>query len=157
MIKVPTIFILTLMYVALVTGCTPEGQSNTSDTQQTAGLTLSAKQVTESDTLILRFPQLHPARLAVKDPADHFLILHAEELITRIMSHEKYKNTTSISLKISEVVGVTWIDGKKIEKKVFSLPGEYMIYMADNLETEPENTFYLTTTVNYELNGAKHD
>lgn len=149
MLRRLTIVLTAMMYMALLAGCTPEGQTNISNNQKTTGLTLSSNQVTISDTLVLNFPQHHPARLAVKDPSGDFIILHDEGLITRLMPHEKYLQATEISLKISDAIGVTWVDGKQVEKKVFSLPGEYMIYMADNLETEPENTFYLTSTVSY--------
>ena len=65
------------------------------------------------------------------------------------MTAQQYSQATSLKLRVGDVSGVTWIDGKKTEKKIFRVPGDYMIYMADNLETESENTFYLTTTIKY--------
>lgn len=149
--KISSVLILCLSLIIVLPGCSPEAQTTGSGDQKIPGLTLSSGQVTALDTLVLSFPRHHPARLAIKDPDGHFLILHDEGLITHIMSHNAYLQATSISMKISEVIGVTWVDGKKSKKKVFHLPGEYMIYMADNLETEPENTFYLMATVNYKL------
>ena len=112
-------------------------------------LVLSTQQVRSSDKLTLRFPQKHPSRLAIKDPKGIYFILHDEGIITRLMSHQKFMQATSLSMQVSEISGVTWINGKQTEKQVFSVPGEYMIYLADNLETEPENTFYLMKSIIY--------
>lgn len=51
--------------------------------------------------------------------------------------------------KVSAINGVKWDDGKRVVEPVFNAPGEYLFYMADNLETEPENTFHLMHTVTY--------
>jgi hypothetical protein len=39
------------------------------------------------------------------------------------------------------------VNGKKIKEKVFQKQGEYLVYMANNLEIEPENTFHLMTII----------
>ncbi len=39
------------------------------------------------------------------------------------------------------------MDGKGNIAPVFTEPDKYLIYMVDNLETEPENTFHMMGTV----------
>jgi len=138
-----------ILLVFMLASCTQEDKSNYSNNEKITGLSLSSNQVTTSDTLVLTFPQKHPARLAIKDPKDRYFILHDEALNTPLMSHKQYMQTTTLSIKVSKITGVTWINGKRTNKQVFSVPGEYMIYMADNLETEPENTFYLMKSIIY--------
>lgn len=113
------------------------------------GLAVSKSNVSATDTIMINFPKKHPAKLAIRDPKDMWFVLHEPGVTTKLMTARQFSQATSLKLKVGDVSRVTWIDGKKTEKKVFSVPGDYMIYMADNLETEPENTFYLTTTINY--------
>ncbi len=47
----------------------------------------------------------------------------------------------------SQLKGVVWKNGQRLVRKVFNTPGKYFIYLADNLETEPENTFSFEGTV----------
>jgi hypothetical protein len=39
--------------------------------------------------------------------------------------------------------------GEQIEEKVFTIPGKYILYFADNTETEPENTFFRERTITF--------
>lgn len=39
--------------------------------------------------------------------------------------------------------------GEQVEEKVFSTPGKYILYFANNTETEPENTFFRERTITF--------
>ena len=43
----------------------------------------------------------------------------------------------------SSTVGTVWIDGKATTQKVIKGKGVYHLYIAENLETEPENTYFI--------------
>jgi hypothetical protein len=40
--------------------------------------------------------------------------------------------------------------GEQIEEKVFTTPGKYILYFANNTETESENTFFLERSITFE-------
>jgi hypothetical protein len=43
----------------------------------------------------------------------------------------------------SNTVGTVWIDGKAMIQRVINGKGIYRLYIAENLETEPENTYFI--------------
>jgi hypothetical protein len=43
----------------------------------------------------------------------------------------------------SGTIGTVWINGKATAQKVIKGKGIYHLYIADNLETEPENTHFI--------------
>ena len=59
-----------------------------------------------------------------------------------ILPEDEYVKARRIDVTPSKLTGISWINGKRFDGLVFGLPGEYLIYMADNLETEADNTFH---------------
>lgn len=112
-------------------------------------LILSSSVVTSFDSLTIRYPQHHPSKLAIQDPEHVWLVIHEPGVNTGLMTDTKFRHSTCLTIQVAKLTGVTWVDGKKIRRKVFSKPGTYTIYMADNLETEPENTFSFQQTLRY--------
>jgi len=47
-------------------------------------------------------------------------------------------------------IGIIWQEGQKRKEKVFVKKSEYLIYFADNLEAEPENTFCFSQRIDYD-------
>ena len=87
--------------------------------------------------------------MSIKSPSGEWFVVHEESEKVYFLPQDEFSCATSAQKKVTEITGVKWIDGKRVIAPVFNAPGEYLIYMADNLETEPENTFYLTGTVTY--------
>ena len=112
-------------------------------------LVITPKKITPSDFITINFPLNHPKNMSVRTPNGEWFVIHdkAEQLV--ILPNEEYAQVNSIRIKVSDIKGVKWEDGKRLIQQVFHESGEYLFYMADNLETEPDNTFYLTTTVHY--------
>ncbi|MCP4486410.1 MAG: hypothetical protein GY820_03690 [Gammaproteobacteria bacterium] len=50
-------------------------------------------------------------------------------------------------IELSSFHATYWDNGKKIEGLVFGQSGKYLLYFADNLETEPENTVHYKKTI----------
>jgi len=87
-------------------------------------------------------PKLHPAKMSIRDPDGTWhWIQDAEEKIT-FMPDTEFREATNIVIDSATLQGVSWVDGRKSSGLVFRRPGEYLIYIANNLETEPENTFH---------------
>ena len=43
----------------------------------------------------------------------------------------------------SESTGTAWVNGKATVQPIIKGKGKYHLYIADNLETEPENTYFI--------------
>ena len=94
--------------------------------------------------ITLKLPQKHPRNLAVEDPAGNFYYVMGDG---GLVKYNDFVSGREIKLKVNDVKGILWVDGKAEVRNVFEMPGEYTLYMADNLETEPENTFFMEVKV----------
>ncbi len=94
--------------------------------------------------ITLKLPEEHPRNLAIQDPAGNFYYVMGDE---GLVEYNDITSRKEIKLKVNEVKGILWVDGKMEVKNVFEKPGEYTLYMANNLETEPENTFSIEAKV----------
>lgn len=112
-------------------------------------LVISPNVVTANDVLVISFPRQHPQKMSIKSPSGEWFVVHEKSEKVYFLPQDEFSCATSAQKKVAEITGVKWIDGKRVIGPVFNEPGEYLVYMADNLETEPENTFYLTGTVVY--------
>ena len=109
--------------------------------------TISPNEISTNQAFTITIPDLHPSSMSIRDPKGTWHVIHNSGENIFILPQEEYVKARKIEISPSELTGITWIEGKKVEGLVFSLPGEYLIYMADNLETEPENTFHFMGTV----------
>ena len=123
----------------------PVAQIKTSKPQ----LVIRPDVVTANDLIIISFPRQHPQKMSIMSPSGDWFVVHEKSEKIYLLPKNKFSSATSVQKKVAEIKGVKWIDGKRVIGPVFNEPGEYLIYMADNLETESENTFYLTGTVIY--------
>ena len=140
---------INISFITVFTCCTANENNTSLVSSQSSGIILSASVVTSSDKLVLHYPKKHPSKLAIQDPNLVWYVIQEAGTATSLMSDSQFSDSTSLAMQIDKVTGITWVDGEKVQKKVFSVPGKYLIYMADNLETEPENTFYFSTTLIY--------
>lgn len=99
------------------------------------------------EEILLSFPQHHPENIAIRIPSGVWYSIHSAEDSIQILSAEKYTVATRLLLDTENLVGVAWVNGVKVGAKVFRELGEYLIYMANNLETEPDNTFHFMVKV----------
>ncbi len=108
---------------------------------------ISPEEVTIDEAFQIHLPKLRPSRMAIKTPSNEWYIIHdADENILMLPVNE-FEKSDMITIIPSTLKGVVWEDGKKRVRRVFHLPGRYVIYLADNIETEPENTFSFEGTV----------
>jgi len=110
---------------------------------------VSPSHVTGADTVTIYLPQPHPTKLAIEGPHHAWFTIHDPEMQTRFMTESAFRRARVIRFRASALTGIVWLDGQPRRQKVFVLPGTYTIYLANNLETEPENTFSLMQSLEY--------
>jgi len=103
----------------------------------------------KGDTLTIVLSADHPRGLAIRDPSDNWYYLQGESSQFQLMAPGDFARATRIEIPTDEIEAVRWDDGRAQSDLIFRETGEYLVYMANNLETEPENTFYLENTVYY--------
>ncbi len=92
-------------------------------------------------------PDFRPSKLAIKTPSNEWYIIHDVDENIFILPLIEFEKSNTLVIIPSQLKGVVWKNGQRLIRKVFNTPGEYFIYLADNLETEPENTFSFEGTV----------
>ena len=100
-----------------------------------------------SDTkLTIKLGDTHP---------DHLLIFSPEEYVYYFYEtgnvYEEIVFKRELVLDPSNFKGIRYDEntGEKVEELVFSTPGKYILYFANNTETEPENTFFRERTITF--------
>lgn len=114
-------------------------------------LQFNSKNLHKGDKLSIIIPQPHPKELAIKAPDGKWFYLQVENESgsDMLMPAEQFKVLSKLELDTRNFEARYWDDGKPMRGKVFTLTGDYLIYMADNLETEPENTLSFASVIRY--------
>lgn len=134
-----------LFVLLLITGCAVAEISNNEN--KTSALQAYPRSIAAGESIRLKFPKNHPHNMAIRNPSGTWYSVQNSDDNIFVVSDKKYKAAKELLLNTLVLEGVTWTNGKKTKEKVFEKQGEYLIYMANNLETEPENTFHFMTTV----------
>lgn len=103
-----------------------------------------------SGVLRLSLPEDHPRNMSIKTPNNDWYIIQDSDASILFFSQEEFDKTKNIEFDINSLKGVVWREGRRIVEQVFTVSGEYLIYFANNLETEPENTFSMSIAVDYQ-------
>jgi hypothetical protein len=90
----------------------------------------------------------HPGELAAVSPGGGWYYFQGSSRAV-LMPAEAFKKATQIEIP-HDIQGIVYKDGKPMKKALFSAAGRYEIVLAENLETEPENTLWLHCFVRYE-------
>lgn len=114
-------------------------------------LQFNSKSLYKGDKLSITMPQPHPKELAIRAPDGRWFYLHienegAEEML---MSSKQFAALQKLDLDTRQLEARYWSDGKAMYGQVFTQTGDYLIYMADNLETEQENTLSFASIIHY--------
>jgi len=114
---------------------------------ETSALQASPKSISRGESFRLTFPKLHPKKTSIRSPSKKWYSIQDSDEGIFIVSLKKYNSATKLKINSKSLEGITWINGKKVKEKVFQENGKYFIYMANNLETEPENTFHFSVSI----------
>ena len=120
---------------------------NTLEKNETSALQASPNIISRGEHFLLTFPKLHPKNISVRSPSNKWYSIQDDDEGIFIISLEKYNSATELKINSKTLDGITWVNGKRVKEKVFKESGEYLIYMANNLETEPENTFHFSVSI----------
>jgi len=107
------------------------------------------EELIKTDILKIHLPENRPKNLSIMNPSGKWFIIQSSDDSIEYMPQNKFAKEYTIEFRISKLEGVTWREGKKYLEPVFTEYGEYLIYFADNLETEPENTFNFSKRIHY--------
>lgn len=99
----------------------------------------------------IQLPPKHPAGWAVRTPRGEWI--DVVEPGDEATAFPLFHLTNQQQFRVSSLTGTAWRDGKPVRVDVFCEPGLYIFYFADNLETEPENTFSLAIAVRFTGRG----
>jgi len=138
-------FILLTLFLAFSLGCS--GSQPKLGGELGAQFAVSPTKASLGQKITVTLPQDHPLKMSIRDPKGVWHWVHEPEENILFLPYSDLKSTTQITLLTSKLRGVSWDNGKKVAGLVFNQPGEYLLYFADNLETEPENTFHFKGTV----------
>ncbi len=97
--------------------------------------------------LHMTLPERHPANLSIQSPNGIWFVLQDSESGITLLPQKTFDASRVLEFKLNDIVGVTWTDSVKSTEMVFVESGRYLIYFADNLETEPENTYSLQSSI----------
>lgn len=114
-------------------------------------LKFNSKNLDNGDKLSISLPVPHPKELAIKSPDGNWFYLHVENegASEMLMPKEQFAVLTKLDFDTSKLEARFWDDGKAKRGKVFTKTGKYLIYMADNLETEVDNTLFFSSVIQY--------
>ncbi len=99
------------------------------------------KELINNGILQINLPKNRPKNMSIMSPSGNWFIIQSKEDSIETIPHENFSKSKAIEFSIPELKGAIWKKGKRLIKNVFVEKGEYLIYFANNLETEPENTF----------------
>jgi len=124
-----------------------------SDTQTpiapSASLTVSQSHIFEGQNFTISLPENHPQNISVFTPDGEFYIVHSEADDVSLWAFSEPRQARILDVNPSSLTGMKWVNGVKMTTPVFTSKGVYKIYLADNLETEAENTYSLSVDVTY--------
>ena len=122
-------------------------------------LKFNSKNLYKGDELSISLPLPHPKELAIKSPIGTWFYLHVENEgdSEMLMPKEKFAALQQLNLDTSKLEARYWDNGKAMRGKVFGETGAYLIYMADNLETEPDNTLHFSSIIQYNDKNKLND
>ncbi len=91
--------------------------------------------------LRIHLPSQHPKNFSIETPNGDWFVLQDSQANIELMPQAQFDSSTRIELVLADIKGTTWRSSVRAEEIIFKISGKYKIYFADNLETEPENTF----------------
>ena len=95
----------------------------------------------DNNAVIVKMTSPHPKQALVQRPDGTTVWLQAYDEL----AHEQIENFESLEewTITSTTPGTVYVDGEPVAEPVIRGSGRYNLYIADNTETEPENTYFI--------------
>jgi hypothetical protein len=107
------------------------------------------KELVENGVLKITLPDKRPSSLAIQSPQGEWFIIQDISESIQFMPQSRFNSINVMHFQLDETMGIVWRGGISSKEHVFKDDGAYLIYFADNLETEPENTFSFQESIVY--------
>ena len=133
-------WVLVILLGSFLLGCA--GGQNESLDSGANKFSIYPSEISLDQKITVKLPKQHPLKMSIRDPKGVWHWVQDAEEDILFLPYSDFKEATRITILPSQVRGVSWINGKRLDGLVFNHLGEYLVYIADNLETEPENTFH---------------
>ena len=141
-------FATIVMFVSA--GCDElESSAPLSSVSKSAGVSVSQTHISEDQEFSIMLPAGHPQKMAIFTPNSRFYILHSQEQGISLWDGSEPAEAKTVKINPRTLAGVTWLEGVRTSALVFRAKGVYRFYLADNLETEPENSNSRSIEVTY--------
>ena len=98
-------------------------------------------EVTSDSNVIVTMKTPHPNHALVHRPSGETVWFQTgPEYI-----HKQIPNFSELKTWVitPESTGTVWVDGKATVQPIINGKGKYNLYIAENIETEPENTYFI--------------
>jgi hypothetical protein len=96
--------------------------------------------------LLIQLGDPHPHHLLIYSPEGYvYYFLKTNSLFDEVI----FKKELVVDPLIFKGIRLDENTGEEIEEIVFTSPGKYILYFANNTETEPENTFSLERSITF--------
>lgn len=139
---------LTFLFIVITISITSCTARENIDTDKVSSFSINEEFI-NTGILQIYLPKERPKKLAVQTPNAEWFTLHDPEEGIEIMPQTRFNSISVIELQLENIIGDVWRNGEKSREKVFNSPGSYLIYFADNLETERDNTFSFQYSIIY--------
>lgn len=141
--KLTTLFILVV--ITTLSSC---GARNNHDHSGDGSFYVNEKLIAKGE-LLITLPKERPENFAIQTPKGEWFVLQDSSDSIEIMPQSRFNSIKTMQFEVSTLMGAVWRDGVKSKEYVFQYSGTYLIYFANNLETEPENTFSFQQSIVY--------
>ncbi len=138
-----------LVVLAMMFAGQARGGEKPAAEKKSADLVISPVNLSPGDKLTLKMPLPHPGNLAIRSPEGRMYYLHDPASKVFMELAQDFSEVNEVKLEVSRLTAAYWSDGEKKHGLVFKTPGKYMVYIADDLELEPEEISGLVATVYY--------
>ncbi len=108
--------------------------------QASQGIRIEPAYINANTSVTLYFPEEPPQNLVILNPKGQPLFIFDPEMYIS-QPFKNFRNKLKITFQAQDLKGKMWHDGVAHIKNVFAKSGVYEFYFADNLETEPTNTY----------------
>ena len=101
--------------------------------------------------LQITLPNERPSSLAIQTPSGEWFVLQDSSESIQIMPQNRFNTIEIMQFELNKLMGTVWREGISYKELIFKNNGSYLIYFANNLETETENTFSFQESISYRI------
>jgi hypothetical protein len=149
--------VVLIVAVTLLLACGGEYEIEAVEVRRNAGSTgvsgplhCDPQVLRPGDTLAIEMRVPHPLELAIVAPDGAYYYLQAaDDSVPSRLSANEFAELAVVHIDVDSATGIQWVNGKPTKSRIFEIVGEYEVILAENIETEPENTISYTQQITY--------